>query len=177
MVGFMGSDRQEKMFELDNEISGILTKIEKMLEEWHCELNKSCDYDEKFGYNGIITVFNPVIDRNLSIDITKTEDYSVISMYFADWHSHCEFNNISDVIDTIRNLVTNEFGSAQVYLGEEHRRSIASGIIRHDAENNPNAECLGLPKSYNEHWLKNSAEMEIKFWDPKYDKTITIESR
>ena len=158
----------------DEEILGILAEIEKTLEALHCEFTKSCGYDEKFGYNGVITVIDPHIDRPLIVDVTKSEQWSEIMMEFEDWHCHCELSDISGVLDTIWELISNEFGSVMVYLGEEHRCVFGSGISRNAAENSPNAESFGLPKSYNDYWVENSAIMEIKFWDQKYDKTIEL---
>lgn len=174
----MDSSEYEKTLGLDDKVLDILIEIEKPLEDLRCEYDIHRDSDEEFPdyteNDACVIVFNPYVERNMTIEITKSEEWSEITLYFAEQHAHYSFDELSDLLDDIRAIITNELGDGETYLGEKRRPSMGGYVLRADVETKPPAECFCV-KIEADDWEKNGAEICFKFWDPKFDKTVVIE--
>lgn len=176
----MDSDEYEKTLGLDDEVLDILIKIGDLLEELHCEYDIHRDNDKEFPEytenDACVIVFNPYVDRNMTIELTKSEEWSEITLYFAEQHAHYAFDELPDLLDDIRAIITNELGDGETYQGEKRRPSMGGYVSRADVETKPPAECFGV-KTAADDWEKNGAEICFKFWNPIFDKTVVVEKK
>lgn len=170
----------EMKYGLVDEIIDILNDVDDLLEELGCEYDIHRDSDEEFPdyteNDACVIVFNPYVDRNMMIEITKSEEWSEITLYFAEQHAHYAFDNLPGLLDDIRAIITNELGDGEVCLGKERRPSMGGYVLRADVENKPPVECFGVQITDNE-WEKLGVEVRFKFWNPKFDKTVVIEKK
>lgn len=168
---------------LTDEVLDILTEIDDLLEKLGCEFDIHRDSDEQFPdyteNDGCVIVFNPYTDRNLTVEIAKSEHLSEMTLYFAEQHCHFGFDELPDLLNTVRAIVENEIGDGEVYLGDERRHSIGANVYRADVESKSPAECFGsvLSGYVDEQCKDNGAEVHFRFWNPKDDKTVVIERK
>lgn len=171
----------EKELGLDDELFDMLLEIDDIIEEFGVECDIHRDSDDCFPdyseNDACVIVINPNIDRNVEMYFSDKE----ITLCFADWHAHYATSDFSELRDTFRDLLTNVQCAASVYLGAELRWNESSNILRIDAESmTPDEAFAGsriMAQVYKERWEKNGAEVRFLFWDPNYDKIITIEKR
>lgn len=99
-----------------------------------------------------------------------------MTLYFAERHCHFGFDERPELLDTVRAIIKNEIGDGETYLGEKRRLSFGVNVYRSDVESKSYAECFGsLTSGYVEEQCKeNGAEIRFKFWDPKYDRIVTV---
>lgn len=172
----------ERELGVDDEILDMLLKLEDLLSELGCEFDIHRDSDEKFPdyteNDACVIVFNPHIDRNMTVEIAKSEAWSEITLCFSHWHAHYGFDELTELFETIRAFVVNEMGSGQVFRGEERRPAMGGSVYRADVESKIPEDCFGshiMGYVYREEWERDGAEVCFTFWDPKYDKTVIIE--
>lgn len=172
-----GKDR----YGLTDEVLDILIEIGDLLEKLGCEFDIHRDSDEEFPdyteNDGCIIVHNPHTDRNLTVEITKSDMLSEMTFYFAEQHCHYGFDELPELLDTIQAIIENEIGVGEIYQGEERRFFMSANVYRSDVESKPYAECFGsLMSGYvEEQCRENGAEVRFKFWDPQYDRSVIIE--
>lgn len=135
-----------------------------------------CRFDVQHENDDCVIVHNPHTDRDLTVDVTKSDVLSEMTLYFAEQHWHYGFDELPELLDTIRAVIENEIGDGEFYLGEERRLSFGGNVYRADVESKPYAECFGSVMSgyVDEQCRENGAEVRFKFWNPQYDKTVTI---
>lgn len=170
----------EMKYGLVDEVLDTLNDIDDLLEELGCEHDIHRDSDEEFPdyteNDACVIAFNPYVDRNLTVEITKSEEWSEITLYFAEQHAHYAFDEQPDLLDDIRAIITNELGDGEVYLGEDRRPLMGGYVSRADVETKLPADCFGV-KIAADDWEKYGAAICFKFWDPKFDKTVVIEKK
>lgn len=170
----------EMKYGLVDEVLDILNEIDDLLEELGCEHDVHRDKDEEFPdyteNNACVIAFNPHADRNMTIEITKSEEWSEMTLYFAEQHAHYAFDELSELLGDVRAIIANELGDGEVYRGEKRRPSMGGYVSRADVETKPPADCFGVSVSESE-WEKDGAEIRFKFWDPKFDRTVVIKKR
>ncbi|MDE7229074.1 MAG: hypothetical protein K2N56_01215 [Oscillospiraceae bacterium] len=153
------------------EVNDIITEISGLLEKLGSK------FDIKRENDSCVIIHNPHTDRNLTLEITKSDVLSEMTLYFAEQHWHYGFDRLPELLETIRAIIENKIGDGEVYLSEERRHSFGGNVYRADIESKPYAECFGSIMSgyVDEQCRKNGAEIRFKFWDPQYDKTVIIE--
>jgi len=181
-VVFFGKSNSvfEMKYGLVDEVLDILIDIDDLLEELDCRYDIHRDSDEEYPdyteNDACIIVSNPYIDRNTKIEITKSEEWSEITLFFAEGHAHYGFDDLPELLDDIRAIITNEIGDGEIYLGEERRPSMGGFVYRADVETKPPADCFGIRITADD--LENEgAEIRFKFWNPKFDKTVVIKRK
>lgn len=152
-------------------VNDIITEISGFLEKLGCK------FDVQHENGDCVIAHNPYTDRDLTVEITKSDALSEMTLYFAEQHWHYDFDGLPDLLDTIRAIIDNEIGDGEVYLGEERRLSFGGNVYRADVESKPYTECFGSVMSgyVYEQCRENGAEIRFKFWDLQYDKTVIIE--
>lgn len=127
-----------------------------------------------------IKVPDPYIERIMFIDLQGE-----FSLYFGEeWHDHyyCDNEGFQDLCDTIKGIINNEMCSSAVFYGEDLQwggswlsvkddkiRECCSGYYINTMSNHIN--------EYKKDWesKKMYSELRFKFWDPKYDRIVTVE--
>lgn len=153
------------------EVNDIITEISGLLEKLGSKFDVQRENDD------CVIIHNPHTDRDLTVEISKPDVLSEMTLYFAEQHFHYGFDKLPELLDTVRAIIENEIGDGEFYLGEERRHSFGGNVYRSDVESKPYAECFGSIMSgyVDEQCRKNGAEIRFKFWDPQYDKTVMIE--
>lgn len=176
--------RIENELGLDGALFDMLAGLDDMLEKLgaECAIHRGGDetlpdYDED---DACFVAINPHMDRNAEIYFSVFSDYEM-TLCFEDWHAHFSQSEFSELSEILRGILTNEEGVASVFLGTERRRNGSSNVSRSDVESKPPDEAFAgtriMAQVYKERWEKDGAEVRFLFWDPKYDKIITIEKR
>lgn len=176
---------------LDNVLFDMVAGLDDMLEKLgvECAIHRGGDealpdYDED---DVCFVAINPHTDRNAEVYFSKCSvsdsdfsDYEM-TLCFADWHAHFSQSEFSELSEILRGFLTNEEGVASVFLGTERRWNGSSNVSRSDVETKPPDEAFAgthiMAQVYKERWEKDGAEVRFLFWEPKYDKIITIEKR
>lgn len=125
-----------------------------------------------------IRIPNPYCSHAIFINLQ-----SEISIYFADWHGHYCYDetDYAEFCETLSAILNNSVCSASVFLGEgEDCKWNGSTLAeKSDIENmSPEEAYAGnciMAQVKREQWEKNGATVRFVFWDPKYNKTVTIE--
>lgn len=176
--------RIENELGFDGALFDMLAGLDDMLEKLgvECAIHRGGDealpdYDEN---DACFVAINPHTDRNAEIYFSDYSDYEM-TLCFADWHAHFSQSEFSELGEILRGFLTNEEGVASVFLGTERRWNGSSNVSRSDVESKPPDEAFAgtriMAQVYKERWEKDGAEVRFLFWDPKYDKIITIEKR
>lgn len=170
----------EMKYGLVDEILDILIEIDDLLEELGCEHEIHRDSDEEFPdyteNDACVIALNPYTDRDLTVEITRTEEWSEMTLYFAEQHAHYAFDELPELLDDVRAIIANERGDGEVYRSENRRPSVGGYVNRADVETKPPSECFGIQIKADE-WEKDGAEVCFRFWDPKFDRTFVIEKK
>lgn len=174
------------------EIKEICSKLEDLLKESGSEFETCWGYNKEIygsaDNNFKITVKNPHINRNMSIDIYESGEElgSHADFNFTYFNrSFNYFNEIPDMLEMVRGFLTSEMGGSEIYLGKKHKLSQLGGVYRKDVESMPPLECLytgphrhyggAMPKQIKGQCLRYGAELRFIFWDPQYDRSVIIE--
>lgn len=182
----MDSDEYEKTLGLDDKVLDILIGIGKLLEELHCEYDIHRDNDEEFPdyteNDACVIVFNPYVDRNLTVEITKSEDSSEITLFFSEWHDHFPLDEVDELCAVITGIVRNEICSRAHFHGSEQQWG-GSGLSCKDKSRLSDFQYIPTIDEeiaeYTKAWgdKEEVNEVRFKFWDPIFDKTVVIEKK
>lgn len=161
------------------EIKDICSKVEDLLKDLGCEFEVCRGYIEGISIddNVKITVKNPHIKHDMTVEIKKTDGVPEIMLIFEALHDHFELDEFPKLPNTVRAIIENNIGAGEIYQGEERNFFMSANVYRSDVESKPYAECFGsLMSGYVEKQCrKDGAEIRFKFWDPRYDRTVTVD--
>ena len=126
-----------------------------------------------------IKVPDPYIDRIMFIDLQGE-----FSLYFGEeWHDHYYYDNdgFQDLCDTIKGIINNEMCSTAVFYGEDLKwggswLSVNGDKIREFCSGYYVSTMSNHIDEYKKDWAhkKTYSELRFKFWDPQYDRTVTV---
>lgn len=160
-----------------------LEDICRLLDDLGCKYKVHRHDDGEFSYlddsEVSVKIPNPYDDRTMYIDLQGE-----ISLYFGEeWHAHyyADEHDYQEFIATLRGILTNELCSVADFLGEEREWGGSTLAEKSDIESKPPEEAYAgnriMAQVYKEKWEKSGAEVRFLFWDPKYNKIITVEKR
>lgn len=125
-----------------------------------------------------IKIPNPYTDRTMFIDFQNE-----ISLFFGkEWHEHYFLTEYyyTEFLDTLSGFLKNEFCSAAVFIGKDHRWGGSMMSTRADVAEKSAEEIFAAPypeyaEEYGRSWREKGAEIHFLFWDPQYDRSVLIE--
>lgn len=164
------------------EISEIAEDICCLLDELSVKYKIYGKDDNEFSYleeNELsIGISNPYVSHAIFINLQRE-----ISLFFADWHAHYCYDeaDFSEFCETLAAILKNTVCSASVFLGEDRKWNGSVLAEKSNVESKPPEEAFAgnriMAQVYREQWEKNGGEVRFVFWNPKYNKIVTIERK
>ena len=166
-------DPLDKLDEVCELLDGLSVKYEV---HWHDDGEFSYLNDDE----AAIKIPNPYTVRTMFIDFQDE-----ISLFFGEeWHEHyflCE-HFYKEFLETLSGFLKNELCSAAVFIGDERRWGGSMMSTKAEVGEKSAEEVFAGPfpdpkevEEYRNSWSEKGAEVHFLFWDPRYDKIVTVE--
>lgn len=166
----------------DFEISEIAEDIYRLLDAPGIKYKIQSKDDNEYSYleeNELsISIPNPYLSHAIFINLQ-----SEISLFYANWHAHYLYDETdhAEFCETLAAILNNMLCSASVFLGEGDECKLNESVLaeKSDVESKPPEEAFAgnriMAQVDREQWEKNGSTVRFVFWNPKYNKTVTIE--